>query len=328
MNKYTAAIIGCGSIGANKPNHIDYPNSSNILTHANAIDRHPEVELIALVDNNKEQLMDAQKKWHALTTAETYDHLIMSNKVPDIVVVAVPTENHFEVIMNILSHPAKPKLLIVEKPFCDNINQIEEIQDNCETPILVDYIRRFANGYKEIRQNINSGKYGKALNCRILYTRGLRHEGCHAIDLMRYFFGEFMDKDIEDNPYYDVIIDRDENDPTIFAKFSFEKCNYVVFQPCDGRKYGIFEIDICFEETRLRLIDNGLYVEQYHINEENEWGHKSLNYNLTNIIRKETGLITALYNVIDNAVQYLDGNEDLICTIDDALEVQEILSNE
>ena len=77
----------------------------------------------------------------------------------------------------------------------------------------------------------------------------------------------------------------------------------------------------------MRFIDNGLYVEHYHINEENEWGHKSLDYSLTSTIRKETGLTTASYNVIDNAVQFLDGKEDLICTIEDAIKVHEILDD-
>ena len=31
MNQYSIVIIGCGSIGALKPDHIDFPGSENIL---------------------------------------------------------------------------------------------------------------------------------------------------------------------------------------------------------------------------------------------------------------------------------------------------------
>ena len=332
--KYTAAIIGCGSIGANKPDHIDYPGSPNILTHANAIDRHLDVELFALIDSDKDRLSKATAKWHPEISVNSYNDLIMGHKVPDIMVVAVPTENHFEVLNEILDHPIQPKIIIAEKPFCSSYAETNLIysllSEKCkdgrrQVPVLIDYIRRFANGFKNIKAKIDSGEYGKALNCRVLYTRGLRHEGCHGIDLMRYFFGECKWYFIQNN--LNSIIDRDENDPTVFADFEFEKCPHVIFQPCDGREYGIFEVDICFEKTRLRLIDNGLYVEQYHINDENEWGHKSLDYSLTSVIRKETGLNTALYNVIDNAMKFLDGKEDLICTIEDAIKVHEILDN-
>ena len=122
-----------------------------------------------------------------------------------------------------------------------------------------------------------------------------------------------------------LIIDRDVNDPTTALLMSYEKCPCVFFQPCDGRLYGIFEIDICFENCRIRFIDNGLYYEMYPITEENEWGHKSLNYRLTDVIRRETGLNIALYNLIDNAVNFLDGKEQLLCTAEDAITVHEIL---
>jgi predicted dehydrogenase len=196
---------------------------------------------------------------------------------------------------------------------------------------MVNYIRRFAFGYQKIKKQIDSGAFGTALNCRVLYTRGLRHEGCHALDLMRYFFGtwyesyaKLRDVGVDERRY---IVDRDENDPTVYASFDFEKCANVVFQPCDGRKYGIFEIDICFENCRIRFIDNGLYYETYPITKENEWGHKSLNYQLTDVIRKETGLNIALYNLIDNAVKFLDGKEKLICTAADAVAVHKILQD-
>ena len=123
------------------------------------------------------------------------------------------------------------------------------------------------------------------------------------------------------------IKDRDEKDPSIECVGIFEKCPSVIFQPCDGRLYGIFEIDICFEKCRLRFIDNGLYVEQYFINEENEWGHKSLDYNLSNVVRMETGLKLALYGLLDNVVKFLDGEEELICTAADAVAVHKILED-
>jgi len=333
MNQYKVAIIGCGSIGALKPEHIDYPNSPNILTHCNSIDRHMQTELMAIVDTNDKQLMKAKEKWNPQLTVKTYDELISGNPVPDIVILAVPTEHHYETMLNIFSHPTLPKLIIAEKPFCSNSIEAEEIaslsKEKCtdgrrKVPIMIDYIRRYATGYQEIKKQIDSEDFGEALNCRVLYTRGLKHEGCHALDLMRYFFGKYAGGHILQGGQ---IIDRNSDDPTYEIEMWFEKCFSVVFQPCDGRLYGIFEIDICFEKCRLRFIDNGLYVEKYSIAEENEWGHKSLDYSLSNVLRTETGLTTALYNLVDNAVKFLDGEEDLICTADDAVAVHEILDH-
>ena len=329
MKIYEVVIIGCGSIGAMKPDNIDYPGSSNILTHANAVDRHPRTNLLALIDTDLQQLHKAAGKWGPQIATKSLDEI--KNKQIDIVIIAVPTEYHYETLIEVLKI-GYPKLIIAEKPFCLNTNEanliMERAKECCidgrrKIPIMIDYIRRYAQGYKDIKKQIDSGTFGKALNCRVLYTRGLFHEGCHAIDLMRYFFGkcEFKNK----LTFCKSIVDRDKNDPTIDFKLIFENCNSVIFQPCDGRKYGIFEVDICFENCRLRFIDNGLYIEKYPINEENEWGHKSLDYRLTNVTRQETGLNIALYDLINNAVNFLDEKEDLICTDRDAIAIHEIL---
>ncbi len=325
MNIYNICVIGCGSIGALKKDHIDYPGSPNILTHCNAIDRYSQTELLAIIDTDDNQLQKAKAKWNPRLTNRSYEEMILNGgKQPDIVVIAVPTENHFEILTEVLKFGI-PKLIIAEKPFCKIWNEADEIMHyakEANASIMVDYIRRFSGKYQEIKKQIDSDIFGKALNCRVLYTRGLKHEGCHGIDLMNWFFGECIYLKIS-HGY--PIIDKDKNDPTFEVIAGFEKCPSVIFQPCDGRQYGIFEIDICFEKGRLRFIDNGLYVESYPINQENEWGHKSLDYSLTSIIRTETQLNTALYKLMDNAVKFLDGKEDLICTAEDAIKVHEIL---
>jgi len=325
-NIYKVAIIGCGSIGGLKPDNIDFPDSENILTHAHAVFQHLRTELYAIIDINRKRLTQTKAKWQPQLAFRSFEGLeIHGQKPPDIVIVAVPTELHYKILHEIFISPNCPKLIIAEKPFCNNLAEANEISNQQKIPISVDYIRRFVKGYQEIKIQIDSGKFGKALNCRVLYTRGWKREASHAIDLMNWFFGKCLyKKTLKSSPIHDY----SNEDPTISIFFQFEKCDNIVFQPCDGRKYGIFEVDICFETCRIRFIDNGLYYEIYPITEMNEWGHKSLNYRLTDVARYETRLNIALYNLIDNAVNFLDGKENLICTAEDAIAVHEILGDE
>jgi predicted dehydrogenase len=323
---FKVAIIGCGSIGATKSDTIDGPESANILTHANAVSRHAKTELTYLVDSNPDILSKACKKWNPKFHFQLIKDLkIIRESKPDIVIVATPTESHFEVLKSVIE--LKPLLIIAEKPFCNNLEEalkIKEIAKNItgNIPIIVNYIRRFTPGIQNLKKEIDSGSLGTCLNTRILYTRGLRHEGCHAMDLMHYFFEEFQGLTID---HGNSIIDYSEEDLTCSVWAIFEKCKRIIFQPCDGQKYGIFEIDMCFENGRIRLIDNGLQIERYPITEENEWGHKSLNYKLTNVTRQDTNLNLAMYHLIDNAVKFLIGEEELVCTIDDAINVHKSL---
>lgn len=324
---HKVAIIGAGSIGALKPEHIDYPNSPNILTHANAVSRHNRTELTAVIDTDSKQLLKVKAKWNPKTVVNSYNNLIMAmGKPPDIVIVSVPTDLHVDIFGDIFSSGQSPKMIIVEKPFGLNLyqaNEMFEIATRHNIPIAVDYIRRYAVKYKEIKRQIDKGDFGKALNCRVLYTRGWKRESCHAIDLMHYFFGKCLHKEILP---VTPIHDYSKNDPTTSVFLKFEKCDNVVFQGCDGRNFGIFEIDLTFEKERIRLIDNGLYIEKYPISNENEWGHKSLSYSLTDVIRIETGLNIALYNLLDNVVNFLDNKEELLCTSKDAINVHEVLN--
>jgi len=327
MKIYKVAIIGAGSIGANKPDRIDSPSTSNILTHAHAVSIHQRTKIRAIIDSNTEKALTAYKKWNEINdyNINLYDDfkfMTTQKQAFDIAIVATPTNIHYQMLMDLMNFSGSTlKLIIAEKPFCTDSNsstKINDISKKNNIPISIDYIRRFTPGIIALKKAIDKQK---VLNCRILYTRGM-HDGCHAIDLMNYLFGKCISaqriKPIN-------IIDRDINDPSISIAFNYEKCSNVIFQPCDGREYGIFEVDICCNKNRYRLIDNSLYIERYPVSEENEWGHKSLNYNTTSVIRQETGLNMALYNLIDNAVKFLDGKEDLLCISEDAIKVHEII---
>lgn len=331
---YKVAIIGAGSIGASKPDHVDFPGGENILTHAHAVCAHPRAELNLIVDPDKAKLDAAYKKWQPKFTAPSINNasfiakkedILKAIAKNDIVIIATPTETHHEAIHEALNICGEDGLVIAEKPFCSSIKDAKDARlllMGSERHVIVDYIRRFTPGVRTALENFRKGKYGKALNARCLYTRGMKRDGCHAIDFMRYFFGECNEFKVLSGL---GINDYDEDDPTRSYNARFELCEHVAFQPCDGRLYGVFEIDICFEKCRIRFIDNCLQYEIYPVREQNEWGHASLSYALTDVVRMETGLNTALYNLLDNAVGVLDGAVEPLCTMDDALAVHKVL---
>ena len=99
MKIYTAAIIGCGSIGTSKDSRYDSPESGNILTHAHAIHTHPYTRLLAVVDTNKEKAKEAAKKWDTYWNTSVPELYYGQGLWFDIIVVATPTETHHQVLM-------------------------------------------------------------------------------------------------------------------------------------------------------------------------------------------------------------------------------------
>ena len=56
---YKAAVIGCGSIGALKDDFKDMVGQNNPLTHAGAIHKNPNIDLIAVIDNDTSKSLKA-----------------------------------------------------------------------------------------------------------------------------------------------------------------------------------------------------------------------------------------------------------------------------
>lgn len=328
MKTYTAAVIGAGSIGALKDEKYDNPTGGNILTHCHAIQTHPRTNLIAVIDTNREKAKEAAKKWGTEWYASVPELYYSTGLWPDIIVVATPTETHHEVLMQIANR-GNVKLVIAEKPFTDNSEQAREVIEAYEKagiPLMVDYIRRFDFTTQKVRDIIRSKELGFAQSCRVIYNRGLKREGSHAIDLMNFFFHRgCIGGHLEDSGLAGPLADYSRDDPTYAVYLKYEGCPHVFLTPADGRQFSIFEIDILFERGRIVFQEHGLKCAVFKTMPEPVYGdYDTLYYSPTT---HETGLNRALWNLVDNAVNHLDSGEELLCSSRDALRVHEVLES-
>lgn len=319
MKRYSACIIGAGSIGALKPDEYDNPSSKNILTHAHAFYKHPQINLIGIIDNNKEKGKIAAKKW-----STNYYKSIKDIKIPiDIIVISTPTDTHFDLLRSLVSLKSRPKAVIAEKPFCNYSIEAKTIIDlykNKKIILAIDYIRRYdasvikmSNQFKKNNPTIFS--------CRVIYCRGLKHEGCHAIDFMRNFFGEYLEGKILNNP----IFDRDKNDLCYSVFMRFEKCPCVIFTPVDGREYNIFEIDIITNKERIIFTNHGLKIDFYSVEPESVYG--DYNHLSHDRITFDSDLNHALLRLVENVIKKIEGTEELLCPGEDGLAIHKILED-
>lgn len=106
----------------------------------------------------------------------------------DVIVIATPDKNHFEPLQKALSR--EPKLVIVEKPICDNLNQAREIVELYKAkgiPLMVNYTRRFLPYYEELKRKYKAGEFGRLVNYDALFNRDLLHTGSHLVDFLTWF---------------------------------------------------------------------------------------------------------------------------------------------
>jgi len=323
IREYSALIIGCGSIGALKDDKYDAPKSENILTWAHAFYNHPQITKIAFLDIDKEKVNRTVQKWGGLGYTRLTPALI--NTKPDIIVVSVATNNHFQILLDIVKSPdTTPKIVIAEKPFTSNLFQaqiISELYQKLNIPLIINYNRRYDSFVLEFKNQIDIGMFGLINSCTVTYERGFVRDACHGLDLMRFFFGKYKKGHILN--YDDPIIDYSDKDPTYAAYLSFEKCKNVFFIPVDGGAYSLFEIDVLTEKGRFQFVDHGKILRTYKVISEQTYGDHSTLAN-DHYTEHKTGLISSLETVLQTAINKMEKDIDLPIKSKEAVEIHKI----
>ncbi|WP_372998845.1 Gfo/Idh/MocA family oxidoreductase [Sulfurimonas sp.] len=293
---FSVALVGIGNIGYTYDMSV---NEKSALSHAKAIYLHDDFELKYIVDvqdTYKDKITDMFPK------ADFYNNWkCILDKNIDVLVIALPTYLHYSCLNDFKKKDIK--YFIIEKPLFDNskdINLPEEIEDK----IIVNYFRRFEPLLIDIKNNISKGIYGKPLKVINKYAKGLKHNGSHNIDLMNYFFNDLQIKDVK---ILDNIDDYSSEDKTydLFMKVQNQKDEFsVYFIGGDETKYSIFEIELIFEDARIKIDDFGRLLNiSYVVDDPDYDGYKMLDNKCSSIETNYKFSILNLYNYITKMYQ-------------------------
>lgn len=334
MTKYKCAVIGCGSVGALKDDKFDRPGGDAILTHCHAYTEHPQTELVAVCDVDFDKAKQASTKWNCPFYADSRDiPLLLTQEQPDIISICTPDETHLDALLEVCNIKYEPKLIIMEKPLGTGLEQVENIVLHCKemgVPLLINYTRRFDSVHQQVKRELE----GKEIyHARFVYGRGLVRDGCHAVDLARYWFGDLEFEEPKTVDYHPVIgrgKDSIGECPHFTMVANLPNCSTWVpidFRWADSRKYSVFEYDIWYEGGRIRFARNGTIMQRFPIKPEGEYGDYPALHEpeLVTDYEPRTELHRCLYNLVDNAVQHLENGRELLCVGSDAIATWEIM---
>lgn len=155
----------------------DLPKSENenkIISYCKAFSIHEGFEIIGACDPDENKRKLAEKHYGI----NTYKTLKDCKEHFDIAVVATPDNYHFPILKQLSKR--KPRLVICEKPICEDLKQAKEIvklYNSKKISLAVNYTRRFLPHYDYLKQ------YGKPIYATCSFNRGLLHTASHAVDL-------------------------------------------------------------------------------------------------------------------------------------------------
>lgn len=246
---YSFAIIGAGQIAAG----YDSPGDKHVLTHAHAITLNPRASLLGFYDVNRDAANKASAKWGGTVLSDLADLIAAS---PDVVVVCTPDQDHLPILEYLLDSP--PAVVVCEKPlttdYLSSVRITEAYQEK-GVCLAINYQRRFDPVIIELRRRIDEDELGVFLGGTAYYTKGLMHNGSHAIDLLRFLFGE-----VQGYLSAKKTFDFTARDPSVSGFIRFKRGD-VALIPGDARIYSIFEIDLLFEKARYKFSHSGMKVE-------------------------------------------------------------------
>jgi hypothetical protein len=241
-------VIGCGNIGA-----LYDIDKDEILTHVKAFSIDNRFDLTIFDDDSKIlKLLNSKYDCKVLSKINNLEDL---NKY-DIISICTPTNSHYEYLIQTLQSNAT--LILCEKPISLNLMELDKLRDlylQSTKKILVNYTRRFQPNYILIKERlINILKNERLTNVSIRYQRGFLNNCSHALDILSFLINLKIDftKFIKSKLNFDSF----ELDPTISAIGCQDEINISIIGLANVR-FSFFEIDLCFENTKVSLIDSG-----------------------------------------------------------------------
>lgn len=243
---YQCAIVGCGAIAGG----YDTPDSPLVRTHAKAFMHHPECNLAGVCDLSENIAQEFALTWGAEVSSSSFSYLLKTTQ-PDLVSICTQANSHKELLD--LAIQAGVSYVWLEKPAAPStaeLNKMITAVSESDTQVWVNYFRHYDVGFQKVKEVLPT--LGHIQHVNAFYTKGLRHNGSHLIDLLHWFFGMVTDvspvklASDQDYPMLDAILTA--GDVPIYLK-SF-----------DHRAFELFEVDIIGTHGRIRIHDGGQQI--------------------------------------------------------------------
>jgi predicted dehydrogenase len=296
-----ALIVGAGNAAGGYDLH---GAKQEVWTHAKAYQLTPGVELVGVIDSNPRAARAFAATWNVPFSSTDLNRALRKTK-PDLVSVCSPTNTHLPIIKALCSFGVGA--ILCEKPIAYDLQAAEEAVELCEKQgvlLAINYQRDWDRQSNQLKDAIQQGEFGRTELVRVLYSKGLVHNGSHFVSLLNRWFGNLQLERIHS------VLSSDQED--VKADFA-AKCptaNRVIFQYVPEKIYATNEIDVLFERGRLELRRGGLdifWTERHFdplLPNDSALAQKSE--------RRRVTLPRAMLEVVRNFINTIRGTEKLI----------------
>ena len=328
---YSAAIIGTGRIGFT----LGFDRKrEQPASHTMALLNNKNIILTAAADTDKTRL----EQWKNYVrrhggkglTFKTSEELYKNVSDIDIINVCVNEESHLEECIKAIEY--KPRLVILEKPVALNTAQAEKIAEAArmyDVPVMVNHERRFDRNYmaarswlsligdlQTVRAELDSGLRVYAQKFEKDGAYSLLHDGTHLVDIVRFLF----DVELDSPKVSGVWKDEKGYVRNFCARYSTQKIPEIQIAMSGRSKFFEFRIEATGTLGKF-CIGNG--IAELYLREESSLytGFYSLTPQKIKMPKK-SGYFSGM---IENGVDFLNGQSELVSPLEDAIRDLKVL---
>jgi predicted dehydrogenase len=304
-----ALIVGCGNVAG------EYDlrgGKREVWTHAKAYQTTSGIDLAGVIDSSEQLAKNFAKAWRVPFSGTSLFAALREIK-PDLVSICSPTNTHVPIIKTLCREGVRA--ILCEKPIAYDLRAAEQAVALCKKKgvlLAVNYQRNWDRQSNRLNEAIRAGKYGRVELIRVLYSKGLVHNGSHFVSLLNRWFGDLQ----VDRLLASHLCDR--NDVRADFTATCPLTNRIIFQNIPERTYNLNELEVLFEGGRLELKNGGLEVF---------WTDRHHDPLLPNDVtlaktrkRLPVSLPRAMLEVIRNFTNAVRGKEKLLSDPESALE--------
>ncbi len=310
-----SVIVGCGMIAGG---YDSVETEGVVRTHALAYRLHQGTELVAVADVDEEKARNFAARWEVNSCYQDVK-LMLQQEGPELVSICTPDQNHVEMLKLCLNCDSVLGVWC-EKPVSGDPELVRKLLSQfseARKTLIVNYPRSYLPSMKKLKSQIVSGQLGTIQKVVVYYSKGIVHNGSHAIDLLVNWWGPPSGLRVL-RSFVDFTVD----DPTVDALLEFEAVP-VYLVGLDDSCYSQFEIEIFGSTDRVSITQAGKRIVRRGL--DPVVGPGGNRYLSESLLDTETEWKRALALVLDELVTAIRGC-DVSIQGDQIVDVTEICS--
>ena len=311
----SAAIIGCGKIATKFAN--DPLMKDDVFTHAEAYVRCSDTQLIAVADIDPLQARACAEQWE-IPYWFTSVHEMLERIQPEIVSICTPDGTHAQIAKDMLRNNRNLRGLLIEKPLAQTEREaldLVELARSRGVVLAVVFMRRYAENVRAVQVLIQSGELGTVEFVQGLYGKGVRHNGCHWLDMLRMLVGDVAWVEAWDRLQDSTV------DPTLDVRIGLDQGAVAMLNGVRADQYTLFEMDILASKGRIRLTESCHRVELFKVGSSS----RHTGYNELRVLNHDFGQRRdMLLHAVEDLVESLSAGRPPACNGEDGIAVARI----